>query len=281
MAKLIRTSPFKCRMWALHDRLEDECDSAATRQLIESIRQHGQKQPALGRRLKPNSDGAEVELIYGARRLAAARELGVELLVELRDIDDHSALIEMDIENRLREDISPYERGLSYRRWLNQRLFATQSDLAKDIGVSEAQVSRLLRFAELSTIVVSAFDSHRDIKEDWAGNLARFCKLPEHRDGIHRRARKIAAMACKPSADEVYNYLISDGHNVLARTRVKDEVVKSRAGHPLFRIGVRARAIHLILPRVLVKGDTLRRIAEDMRSSLEAAPSPRRRNNDA
>lgn len=281
MAQLVRISPFKCRMWALHDRLADECDSAATRQLLESIRQHGQKQPVLGRRLTPNSDGAEIELIYGARRLAAARELGVELLIELRDIDDHSALIEMDIENRLREDISPYERGLSYRSWLTQGLFATQSDLAREIGVSEAQISRLLRFAELPATVVSAFDSHRDIKEDWAGNLARFCKLPEHRDGIHRRARKLAAMACKPSPDDVYNHLISDGHQVLARTRVKDEVVKSRAGHPLFRIGVRARAIHLILPRVLVKGDTLRRIAEDMRSRLEAAQPPPRGNSDA
>lgn len=275
MARHIAISPFKCRMWALHDRLGDVSDSPAIRQLIESIRQHGQRQPALGRSLPSiGSDGAEVELIYGARRLAAARELGTDLLVELRDIDDRAALVEMDIENRLREDISAYERGHSLRSALSAGLFATQTDLAKALGMSEAQVSRLLRFTEIPAVVVSAFQSHRDIKEEWAGVLAKLWKLPDHRKGIERRARKLGELTCKPSADDIYNQLISDGRRVLPRTRAKDEVIRSRHGHPLFRIGVRARAIHLILPRVLVSGDALKRIADDMRDNLEAIQQP-------
>jgi ParB family chromosome partitioning protein len=260
-------------MWSLHDRMADEGSSATTRQLVDSIHRHGQKQPALGRRIIPcaENDGCEVELIYGARRLAAARELGTDLLVELRDIDDRTALVEMDIENRVREDISPYERGMSYRRWLRSGMFATQADLSKALGVSEAQVCRLLRFAELPAVVVSAFASHRDICEDWAGVLAKLCKCPEQSNGIHRRARRLAAMEIKPAPGDVYNHLISDGHRVLARSRLRDEVIKSRAGQPLFRIGVRARAVHLILPRVLVTSELLRRIAEDTRASLETA----------
>src|SRR5262245_42306724 len=140
-SEVLRINPFRCRMWSLHDRMPDEGGSAAARQLTESFRLHGQRQPALGRRipLSSRNDGVEIELIYGARRLAAARELGMDLLVEVRDIDDRSALIEMDVENRIREDISPYERGLSYRRWLRSGMFATQSDLSKALGVSEAQ----------------------------------------------------------------------------------------------------------------------------------------------
>jgi ParB/RepB/Spo0J family partition protein len=273
MSQIIKISPFKCRMWSLHDRLADDSSSPANRQLVDSIRLHGQKQPALGRRLPTHAmnGGCQIELIYGARRLAATRELGIELLVDVRDIDDRVALVEMDVENRVREDISSYERGLSYRRWLRSGLFATQSDLAKALGVSEAQVSRLLRFAELPAVIVSAFESHRDICEDWAGVLVKLCRSPEHGDGIHRRARQLAVMTRKPAPDDIYNHLISDGQNVLARTRARDEIVKSRTGHPLFRIGVRARAVHLILPRVLVTNDILRRIAEDMRSSLESA----------
>jgi ParB/RepB/Spo0J family partition protein len=275
MTQTLRISPFKCRMWSLHDRMTDDADLTATRQLIDSIHQHGQKQPALGRRiaLPAASDGCEVELIYGARRLAATRELGIDLVVDLREIDDRAGLIEMDIENRVREDISAYERGMSYRRWLRSGMFATQAELAKALGVSEAQVCRLLRFAELPAVVVSAFASHRCIREDWAGVLAKLCKCPEQSDGIRGRARRLAAMEIKPAPDEIYNHLISDGHRVLARTRIRDEVIKSRAGHPLFRIGVRARAVHLILPRVLVSHELLRRIAEDTRSSLETADS--------
>lgn len=273
MTQVIRINPFKCRMWRLHDRLTEEANETATRSLIESFRQHGQKQPVLGRRIAHHAAdaGEEIELIYGARRLAAARELGVELLVKVCDIDDRAALVEMDIENRVREDISPYERGISYKRWLSSGLFSTQSDLSKAIGISEAQVSRLLRFAELPAVVVSAFASHRHIREDWAGILSRLCKIPDHCEGIYRRARKVSVMQDRPAPDDIYNFLISDGRQVLARSRTKDEVVRSRAGHPLFRIGVRARAVHLIFPRVLVTNEILKRISEEMRSSLEDA----------
>lgn len=271
MGELIRISPFRCRMWSLHDRLTEDVCSAAIRQLTDSIRQHGQKHPVLGRRLYASgADGEhEVELIYGARRLAATRDLGIDLLVDLRVIDDCSALVEMDIENRIREDISPYERGLSYRRWLRTGMFATQSDLSKALGVSEAQLSRLLRFAEMPAIVVAAFESHRDIREEWAGVLARLCKNGDHCEGVVRRARRMMALNPRPRPDEVFDYLISDGTRVLPRMRVKDEVIKSRAGRPLFRIGVRARAVHFILPRVAVTSQLLRLIADEVRVRLE------------
>lgn len=267
---LVRISPFRCRMWAMHDRINDDGDSTATRQLIESIRTHGQKHAALGRRL---TDGGleEVELIYGARRLAATRELGIDLLIDVRDIDDRSALVAMDIENRLREDISPYERGLSYRRWLQTNLFSTQAELAKALTVSEAQVSRLLRYAELPAAVVAAFSSHRDIREDWAVVLARTCKDPAHRDGVYRRARHLSAMSIRPAAPEIYNHLVCGNTRVCARTREKDDVVRGRSGDALFRIGIRNRAIHLILPRVRVSKETLTDVVEDLRSRLDGA----------
>lgn len=271
MHELVRISPFKCRMWSLHDRMSEDVCNASTRQLTESIRLHGQKQAVLGRRIpaRPDTGNYEIELIYGARRLCAALELGVDLLVEVHDIDDRSALVAMDIENRVREDISPYERGMSYRRFLRSGMFATQSDLSRALGVSEAQVSRLLRFAELPAVVVSAFSSHRDIREDWAVVLAKLCHSDDHSAGILRRARLMSAMEKKGNPEDVYNGLISDGRQILARSRVRDEIVKSKSGHPLFRIGIRARAIHLILPRVHVTNTALQRIASDVQASLE------------
>src|SRR5262245_40063136 len=98
-------------MWDYHDRLGDEITSSSCASWIESMKRHGQKQPVLGRRIAGKGD-YEFELIFGARRLFAARSLGIELTVELRELDDRAALIEMDIENRVRRDISPYERGM-------------------------------------------------------------------------------------------------------------------------------------------------------------------------
>jgi ParB-like chromosome segregation protein Spo0J len=66
--------------------------------------------PALGRPLHGDLE-FDVEIIYGARRLFVARHLNMPLQVELREMSDREALVAMDIENRLRTDISPYERG--------------------------------------------------------------------------------------------------------------------------------------------------------------------------
>lgn len=62
-----------------------------------------------------------------ARRAVAARHPGIDLLIDVRRYDNREALIEMDIENRVRADIGPYERGRSHCRWLGSGHFRNQS----------------------------------------------------------------------------------------------------------------------------------------------------------
>lgn len=72
--------PASCTLWQFHERFGEDLNRGACKELIGSIRRHGQRHPVLGRRLAPAS-GAAVELIYGARRLFAATELGIKRLV--------------------------------------------------------------------------------------------------------------------------------------------------------------------------------------------------------
>jgi ParB/RepB/Spo0J family partition protein len=131
--RIVSVSPFRCRMWE-----------------IESFSRHGQLVAALGRPLRKDPD-YDVELIFGARRLFVARHLNQPLLVELREMSGREAITAMDIENRHRADISPYERGLSYARWLRAGFFACQEDIARALKVSCSHVSRLLKIARLSS----------------------------------------------------------------------------------------------------------------------------------
>jgi len=272
MGELRRINPFKCRMWSMHDRMgEDAGGGTAYRSLVESLKAQGQKQPVLGRCTQGSCE-FEVELIYGARRLAAARELGMELLVEIREIDDRDALIEMDIENRVREDISPYERGMSYRRWLRSGLFATQAEIAKALGVSEAQVCRLLKFGDLPAAIVAAFRSPHEIREEWAGNLWNLCRDPAFRDGMLRRARRISSARQPLSPQEVYETLVTGVSGKAIRARTRDEVVKGGAGQPLFRIGFRAKAVHFIVPREMLSEDMLANVSTQLKQSLDSSP---------
>src|SRR5690606_27908120 len=152
----------------------------------------GQKHPVLARPCKNNPDYS-FELIYGARRLFVARLLNTPLLARIEDIDDRSGLIEMDIENRVRRNISPYERGISFRSSLMSGLFGSQEDLSRAIGIFTAYVTRLLKFTELPAAVVAAFPNSREIREARAVRLAAACRDQEGSRRVIRNARSIAA----------------------------------------------------------------------------------------
>jgi ParB family chromosome partitioning protein len=265
-------SPFKCRMWDMHDRMTDNIDTKSCASLIDSIQRHGQKHPVLAR-LPERSANCEYELIYGARRLFAAQHLGVDLLIEVRDLDDKRALIEMDVENRLRADISPYERGRSYQRWLSAGYFKSQTEMAKALAVSDSQVSRLLRYAELPAVVVGAFRSPNDIREEWAVALAKLCADPKSRALLTQRARSARVSEAETSPLAVYD-ILTNGRTSLARspTRARDDVVRDARGRPLFRVRVKAKVVQIILPRDCVTLPTLQQIKEHIAQDMGAAP---------
>ncbi len=73
----------------LHDRLErNEADHAS---LVASIRDYGQQVPVL---LRPHpEDDSRFEVVYGRRRVAALRELGLTVKAMIRDLDDRQAVL--------------------------------------------------------------------------------------------------------------------------------------------------------------------------------------------
>lgn len=264
-----QVEPARCTVWQFHERFGDELSGESCKELITSIQRHGQRHPALGRWLT-RTPGGTVELIYGGRRLFAVAQLGVKLVVDVRELDDREAIVEMEIENRLRTDISPYERGMSYRRWLNARLFSSQSELAKDLGVSEAQVSRLLRYADLPAAVVGAFDGVQSIREEWAVALAKVCQDPSRRQGVLRRAREISQGEQRYASQVVFRRLVSAAHLTEA-ARSHDEIVKTLSGKPMYRIAVRANAVHFIVPRHGLSEHLMQELKRQFASTLEPA----------
>jgi len=264
-----RVSPAKCKMWSLHVRAEDSINLASCASLIGSIRRHGQRHPVLARPSRC-SEGPEYELIYGARRLFAAQQLGIDLLVDVRDIDDRCGLIEMDIENRPREDISPYERGVNYSRWLRAGYFKNQMELAKELGISEARVSRLLKYSQLPAVVVSVFDSVRDIREEWAVRLANKCRDPKLRTDIMRRARERVASPRTSSPQCIFDALLCGAAEKTIKESSRDQVIKGPNGKSLFRIAVHAKTLHVVLPRANVSPEILDDITRAVTAVLRA-----------
>lgn len=245
---LISADPFKCRLWSLHDRFASGITERTCQAEIESLATHGQKVATLGRLLSGDPHH-EIELIYGARRLFAARYLKLPLLVEVRQVTDREGLIAMDIENRQRLDISPYERGLSYKRWLQNGHFASQDDISRTLKISASQVSRLLQLARLPAVVVAAFRDPTEISQNWGLELIHALDDPRRRVATIRSARALGANSPRPRAREVMRQLLSvcaAGRKHGAKEH--NRVVRGRDGAMLFRIKYLHNSIALIFP---------------------------------
>ncbi|HWM68044.1 MAG TPA: ParB/RepB/Spo0J family partition protein [Steroidobacteraceae bacterium] len=248
MKELVSVDPFRCRMWQYHDRLEQDINESSCRTEIDSVFKHGQLVPVLGRTLRVEPD-YDVELIYGARRLFVARHLRRPLLVEVRNVTDAEAIVAMDIENRHRLDISPYERGRSYLNYLRANLFSSQDEIARELKISASQVSRLIKLAQLPTVVVAAFKSPADICESWAHDLSTVLEDPQCRASTCNRARVISKMSARPEPREILRQILNAS---TPRRKLKtprhDEVVTGRNGTPLFRIRHLSNAVALVVP---------------------------------
>lgn len=268
--QILELNPFRCKIWALHDRLSDYVTEESCRAEIESISRHGQLVPVLGRPLSNNHD-FDVEIIYGARRLFVAQHLNISLRAEVRQMSDREAIIAMDTENRHRKDISPYERGLSFARWLRTGYFTSQDDVARNLKISPSQVSRLLKLTKLPAVIVGAFNCPSDIREGWGLDLVELWEHNSKRALIAQRARMISNRVPRLSAEEVFRSLTAPlGSFGRERKSRRDIVVRAENGSPLFRLRHLRNDLALLLPHTGMSDGAVKRVcaavAEVLRS---------------
>jgi ParB family transcriptional regulator, chromosome partitioning protein len=274
MPQIVSVNPFRCRMWSLHDRLEHLIQEETCRTEIASFIKHGQVIAVLGRPVHDDPE-CDIELIFGARRLFVARHLNVPLVVELREITDREAIVAVDIENRQRTDVSPYERGLFFARCLRAGHYKSQEELAADLKISQSQVSRLLKLARLPSVIVNAFENPLEIREGWGPGLIEILEDVETRKRTIALARTFVDMSPRPPAMDVYQQLITasvTGRKIRAKNH--DEVVTDADGSPLFRIRRQAKSIALLLPIEKISSDTLDAVRDAVRDVLKGDRHP-------
>jgi ParB family transcriptional regulator, chromosome partitioning protein len=272
--ELLLVNPFRCRIWEFHDRLDEYLTEESCKEEIASVEKHGQVVPVLGRCIRDDPD-YDVELIFGARRLFVARHLNKPLLVRVKQISDHEALLAMEVENRLRMDISAYERGLSYARWMRAGLFKSQEDVARALHISPATVSRLLRISRLPSVVLNAFRSPLDIAEDWGLQLADAWDDPTRRTRLAHRARAVAKLDPRPPARVVFTRLAAElSAPGSRRPPDRDEIVLGSDGRPLFRIRTQRKLVALCVPSASLDAATLSRLKQQLTAVLDRPDGP-------
>jgi len=201
-ARQIRRSRFA-------NRHESNFAGAGFEQLKREIQEaQGNVQPI---KVRPVGDadgqGALYEVVYGHRRLEACRQLELQVLAVIDNLDDRTLFIEMERENRERADLSPWEQGVMYARALDSGLFTSNRQLANALGVDHSNLGKSLALARLPNEVVNAFPTPLDIQLRWAPLLNKAMEADP--EGVRRRAQAVAASRKPAGSKAVLDVLVA------------------------------------------------------------------------
>jgi ParB family chromosome partitioning protein len=131
-------------------------DDEAFTTLVESVKDKGVLQPLLVRK-DPNNE-KRYEIVAGERRWRAAQQARLhEVPVVIKDLSDRDTLEVALVENLQREDLTPLEEAVAYRRLMDE-FGHTQEILAKAVGKSRSHVANMMRLLGLPKPVQRMLD---------------------------------------------------------------------------------------------------------------------------
>jgi ParB/RepB/Spo0J family partition protein len=153
------------------------------------------------------------ELVSGHRRHEAALLLDAEIPggFRLRAVLDSAAhdpaqlALHMYLENAARKDLSAFEMGTMFARWLADGIYASQVEIARVTGKDKSTIGNYIAIAELPAEVIAAFRDPRVIAVYWNKALSSACR--DQPQQTLARAAKLAKQDPPPLADYVFKFL--------------------------------------------------------------------------
>ena len=177
-----------------------------------SISAQGQLVPILARpyKIEENSEISH-EIIYGSRRLKACQELNLPVKIIEADILNEDALFFMDAENAAREDLSIYEKALIYKRWIDDKIFSSQEELAQKIGVSRQWIIKSLNFLKLPIYITEALPKYKDLTRLRGDKLRAYLeKYPAMEERLKLTITRLSEKNPSYTGDELFEAIFDE-----------------------------------------------------------------------
>lgn len=131
-------------------------DEETLNELADNIKANGVITPITLRRAQTG-----YEIIAGERRWRAARKAGLKKIPAIvLDIDERKAYQLSMVENLQREDLSPIEEGLGFKKLMEEYLM-TQDEVAFAVSKSRPAVANAIRLLELPGEVIDMVESEK------------------------------------------------------------------------------------------------------------------------
>lgn len=152
----------------------------AINELSKSIKEHGVIQPIVVRPI-----GDKFEIIAGERRYKASRMAGKTTIPAIiTDLNDKDSAEVALIENVQRENLTPIEEAISYKKILDMG-YITQDALATKLGKTQSTVANKLRLLNLEDDVQEALLNEK-ISERHARSLLKLTDKEKQKQMLNR-----------------------------------------------------------------------------------------------
>jgi ParB family chromosome partitioning protein len=187
--ELVLVDPNECESWEYANRSEDEMGNMD--ELIKSIQDNNQLQPALVRAHPNPHDGVKYQIIFGRRRHAACLRLGIPFLVIKKDsLTKQEAIACQDAENKFRKNVSNYSNAKLYKKLLEDKTFKTEKELAEKLGVSSSSLNDLMSFTKIPIDLVRKIPDVHALSVSMALKIV---QLTNHNKNIYKIMEDIAS----------------------------------------------------------------------------------------
>jgi len=189
---------------------------AAFLELKNDLARSGQEFPIKVRAIEGDA-AHDFEVVAGHRRLKACLELDRETtggfrvlaILDANTAELKNIALKMYRENKIREDLSPYEYGRMFRKWIDAGVFKTQGEIAAATRLSQPSVSVYMAVHELPREIHAAFGDPRLISVRWIQELAKALKADEA--AVLALARELAKTNPRPAVELVFEALTNPG----------------------------------------------------------------------
>ena len=176
-------------------------DENSINELALSIKKYGVIQPIVVRKI-----GDKYEIIAGERRYKASVVAGKQtipaIICEMNDKDSVEIAL---IENVQREDLTPIEKAISYKKILDMG-YVNQEELAQKVGKSQSSIANTLRLLNLSDEVQEALLENK-ISERHARSLL---KIKDNDEQVKMLNRIINERLTVRKTDEEIDKMLND-----------------------------------------------------------------------
>ena len=176
-------------------------DENAINELALSIQKYGVIQPIVVRQI-----GNKYEIIAGERRYKASKVAGKKTIPAIiSDLSDKDSVEIALIENVQREDLTPIEKAVSYKKILDMG-YINQEELAKKVGKSQSSIANTLRLLNLSDDVQEALLENK-ISERHARSLL---KITDEKKQVEMLNRIINERLTVRKTDEEIDKMLNE-----------------------------------------------------------------------